>query len=689
MRSRRGGASGNTDALPLTGIFGEPLHEPVTGPEKNDGAITESPTINSTDIKVHRDLGNFVEQYFRTVLDLANEKINDEEPASESGEEVGELISMNDIMTSFAVYLEYNRDFDTFSIDYTKLVSDISTLAAAAEIGSIYVREKESDEVSQFGGSPDAVDGYLMTLNGQTDLKKVAEVVTNFEKSVHRASDIVALDKQCLLPLIRLAITTVAASDTSTDSENHLLVNALTGGVSIKSRSNDTEKNVNTQAILIEQLGLKYSHSLAELLILNIVTKNSPRHSLYNASYLYAINTGKKSTQIGWIEDKESRNYIIIESGDQIRHLVKGNKTGPSSEPGMYEVFLPSDLLPINDVVHGNILKNRYTMLSVSAFNKAIEKLNNVKFMWTLDTLSGILPLSSFSYTDNPDLKRLEIMSKLHKTRGDVYGKESRRFNLFYLIAHGRMTNEMVNSPIIPDTKRQKITVPSNVVMVRKGMIGCLTAGKAILDSVCDTNINLLATSWEETGLACDIIPPGHSIPNVFLTGGRSDTETRKLGYINCLSKQIIKFEPGSHRFLDQVVEEISKTANETGYPALLVTGYCQRTENVQQVYEGLLANFRALEQLPSKLIYLGHKEGSREINVPRIISASSEVRLAHLNTPMRLSLAKTLQMLKEESRSLQHGSRGGAFPSGGAVNYGLVALLFVITVTSSLIGAV
>lgn len=707
MRGKRGGASSDPVIAPQEGLFGTEFGVQTDGEKISsnvpEGTDIDGPKIHGAETDVVMDIGAVVVDYFNAVLNQVTKDVNDAEDKEAPTSDAEEIISMEDVMLGFAGFLD-GKD-GRFSIDYAQMSSDRDAVAAAVEIGAIFVREEDGETEKRGGGVSDDIGvkdifEYLKLLSSLKTVEEIAIAVDAFEQKVYRRSDMIALDKQCLLPLIRLAITAVAASDapsnsasdSATDSANHLLVNALIGGISMGRLSPGKSMTENTRPMLVAKLGLPQSHSLAELLILNIVTKKSPKHSLYNASYLYAINKNIDGSKIGWIDEEKERERIIGESTEYIHDIARINSALSTRTPGQYGVFLPLGLLFIDEVVHGALLANRYKMLTTPAFNRAMKIIKEPGFACTLDSFSGILPPSPASYTDNPDDSRLLEMFKIRSRVERKSDAKPRRFNLFYYVAHGQMTHE-VNEDTgrnigMSEDKRHNVTVPANVVMVRKGMIGKKAFGVTMLEYFCKANIPLLASSWEKEGAACDIIPPGHIVQNVWLYGGTPGKEWRRMGFKDCSTNATDILKAGESTYLDDVLQKVSTASENTGYPALLVTAFCQETEDLLQVREGLLANFRALEQLPSKLIYLGHREGLREVDVPLVVQASSELRRASGATPMRSYLAKSLQSLIVASQQKASTLGGGTYSGGAAVNYGLFAVLFIVTVASSLIGA-
>lgn len=408
-----------------------------------------------------------------------------------------------------------------------------------------------------------------------------------------------------------------------------------------------------TYANMDKNLRRMYTPSLTEVLLYNIINKTTYKHAIYNACYLYCVNTNENFLNVeGWVVGRipagdegrppknGSRQQIVEESESIIRDgwTKDGEENFPV--PGKYAAFPPIPDLLIHEVVQGALLAYAYSSLGDLDFETAKSAIEKPGFAWTLSAFTRILPSDPCRYSNGT---QRDIGSTVFSRKSSSDQFQSTSYDLYYLDAHGRLTCEMgigkadeSGGDVVTDT----VIVPDNVVIVKIGIVGekshALWRNRDyVLKQICGGDIHNLALRTELRGLGCDIVPPGYPVSNMILKGdedvikdGKFVRKAQWTGIVDCTNSSVITMTKGHETKLSDTIEALSDSASESGRMALFVMVACQTTLDRGLKSASFAANDQAFRRLPPRINYFNLDGKLRVFNVHRVIRQSAAMRL-------------------------------------------------------------
>ncbi len=595
-----------------------------------------------------------------------------------------------------------NRQITKIEIAYKQILKDRDFLAAMYVKGSLSFHEVEKQKGGQYTNIKNPAEAVVKFLNYlKTTDATMRDIVINIEKFVTSHdlfASFITYEKDTSVHIIRYVINAFAACDNA-------LLSSLTSGVA----------HLINHYVTFDDLQFRLrdiTNNMTETLLCNIIKKDHHRRRVYNACYLYFVNsnsinayTTSETSKMAYMFGKVPKfsNVISEECTEIIKEFVL-NKAVPNPKVKMYPNVFPMFDLSLDDIVQGTMLTEIYCRLNVDAANALATEIinivaemgNNPKLVFkSLDAYERIYTEAyERIYTDASFRTQYETTNATNMCTifnylqtvpkpfldDPTYGGDL--YTLCYVAAHGKVidktkettpirkiTNDdvikkLLHNEIVPTHESQQTArVPDNVLMIRIGNFGHLTGVyvKSRDTNVCYENnildwIDKLGGTGSE---GFDIVPPGYPCHNLKLT---SDPDTIKeedkiTGKVFCESDQQLSEIPKEGMFLKQLLEEVSDLGTSIGKPVLLIISHCMRTEDKSFISHSIRATETALQQLPDQIFItnldnntsLTSLKEAREQSIAKRKGTKYDTELQSILTRLKLMKTKIIRPDKLE----------------------------------------
>lgn len=390
--------------------------------------------------------------------------------------------------------------------------------------------------------------------------------------------------------------------------------------------------------------------NMTEVLLSNIMNKDNHRRRVYNALYLYFVNTNISNEfaiselAFGKITEDQGKNQLIQECETIVYEFVLNESRVVGAN--LYDVF-PMFKVTIDDVVYGALLKHIYCMLDKDYVDTLstyiIEcKINYKEFTTlpiytTLDAYARIfIELDCFYAMTNHG--NCDVFQILLPYKSGHYYPHGPTHSLCFIGAHGdvvdsvhwkRITENLI--PVVTEKKQKNripqvpinhhqrmVVVPDNVLMIRIGIFGEYLTGYTDVISrirnvgICENEDVLHYLLTEEAhNRGFDIVPPGYPCHNMYFTTDTAEDREKGLlvtGKVFCEIRKLDEIPEGG-MYLKQVLEEVSEYAkNAVGKPVLLIISHCMYTNDASMRSHSNQASETALRQIPKNIRISGHE---------------------------------------------------------------------------------